>query len=386
MASRTLQATATIDLIGEDLLENIVARLPAISFASAACVSRSWNHVCDRVLCRPKLASACSYNPSLQVAVEEVVNRVLLEPIRPHFAIASVGPSFDLQEAHQLITTKLGSQVPVITNDPSGIIGRDAFSEEFREIQWEITEEDDDPDAPLVLSESANSAIMLIVGFLPGLKVKTIPLLKKIKEPQIVKIDKFVIDIREFSASVSGCKSPAAIIMFSDFQAGMKAVMEKIDYALSPETVIVGDSGCLFQYTDSVNGSLRNTTVTQHVSAAVALVIAVDKNRPPAGLGETQFHAVLSSGLSPVGPTYKAGSVVEKHSDSMTWLTARREGSRENIDGETVLNQVYDELGDRIQFPTFYIGVTKRRKCTIGKEKVGYITSLAFHEVLGLKA
>ncbi|KAJ0638343.1 hypothetical protein HanHA300_Chr00c0136g0717101 [Helianthus annuus] len=116
-----------------------------------------------------------------QVAVEEVVNKVLSEPIRPHFAIASIGPSFDLQEAHQLITTKLGSQVPVITNDPSGIIGRDAISDEFKEIQWEITEEDEDTDVPPILPESANRAIMLIVGFLPGLKVTTIPLLKQVE-------------------------------------------------------------------------------------------------------------------------------------------------------------------------------------------------------------
>ncbi|KAJ0617593.1 putative F-box domain, FIST, C-domain, F-box-like domain superfamily protein [Helianthus annuus] len=383
MPPSNIEMPATIDLIGEDLLHNIVARLPATSFASAACVSRSWNLVCDRVLCRPKLSAACSFNHSLQVAVEEVVNKVLSEPIRPHFAIASIGPSFDLQEAHQHITTKLGSQVPVITNDPSGIIGRDAISDEFKEIQWEITEEDEDTDVPPVLPESANRAIMLIVGFLPGLKVTTIPLLKQVEDPQIVMVDKFVTDIREFSTSVSGCKSPAAIIMFSDFQAGMKAVMEKLDYAMSPETVIVGDSGCQFRHTDATNGSSRDITVNEeHVSAAVAFVFAVDRKKPP-GVGETQFHAVLSSGLSPVGPTYKAASVREKHGDSLTWLTARREGSRENIDGETVLNQVYDELGDRIQFPTFYIGVTKKRKCSVGEEKVGYITSLAFHEVLG---
>ncbi|KAL7616345.1 F-box/LRR-repeat protein At5g63520 [Lactuca sativa] len=371
---------ATIDLIGEDLLQNIVARLPAFSFASAACVSRSWNLVCDRVLCRPKLSSSCSFSSSLEVAVEDVLNKVLSEPIRPHFAIASVGPLFDLHQAHQLITAKLGSKVPVITNVPSGIIGRDVFSDEFKEIQWELTEEDDDPGVPLLLSESANRAIMLIVGFLPGLKVEAIPLLKEIEEPLAVMIDKFVIDIREYSTSISGCRSPAAIIMFSDFEAGMKSVMEKMDFAMSPDTVIVGDCGCQFLHS---NGSSRDTSATEgHMSTAVALVFAVDKNKRH-GTVETHFNAVLSSGLSPVGPTYKAASVREKHRDSMTWLTARREGLRENIDGETILNQVYDELGDRIQFPTFYIGVTKRRKCSIGQDKVGWVTSLAFHEVLG---
>lgn len=382
-SSRTFPPT-TIDLIGEDLLQNIVARLPAVSFASAACVSRSWNLVCDRVLCRPKLSSACSFNPSLQVAIEEVVNKVFLEPIRPHFVIASIGPSFDLHLAHQLITAKVGSKVPVITNDPSGIIGRDAFSNEFKEIQWEITEEDDEPGEPVVLSESANRAVMLLVGFLPGMKVEAIPLLKQVDvrtlEPKAVMIDKFVTDIRNFSTSISGRKSPAAIIMFSEFEVGMKTVMEKLDYAMSPDTVIVGDSGCQFLHH---NGRTTNmTTAEEHIAAAVGLVFAVDRNKPP-GMGETQFHAILSTGLSPIGPTYKAASVREKPNDSLTWLTARREGLRENIDGETILNQVYDQLGERIQFPTFYIGVTKRRKCSIGNDKVRWMTSLSFHEVLG---
>ena len=50
-----------------------------------------------------------------------------------------------------------------------------------RQIQWEITEEDDDPGVPLLQSESANRAIMLIVGYLPGIKVEAIPLLKQIE-------------------------------------------------------------------------------------------------------------------------------------------------------------------------------------------------------------
>ncbi|XP_071686437.1 F-box/LRR-repeat protein At5g63520 [Rutidosis leptorrhynchoides] len=370
---------STIDLIGEDLLHNIFTRLPAISFASAACVNRTWNLVCDRVLCRPKLSSATSINSSLQVAVEDVVNKVLSEPIRPHFVIASVGPSFDLRQAHQLITAKLGSKVPVITNAPSGIIGRDASTNEFKEIQWEVTLEDD-PGVSVALSESANRSIMLTVGFLPGIRVEAIPLLQPTEESQVFMIDKFVTDIREFSTSISGYKSPAAIIMFGDFEVGMKSVMEKLDYAMSPDTVIVGDSGCHILHN---NAKSRCTTSSEeYASLAVALVFAVDRNKP-AVAGETHFHAILSNGLSPIGPKYKAASVREKNNDSVTWLTARREGSRENIDGETVLNQVYDDLGERIQYPTFYIGVTKRRKCSVGLDKVKWMTSLSFHEVIG---
>ena len=57
-----------INDINEDLLHKILAKLPARSFASAACVSRSWNRICNRILSRPKLSSALSLNPSLPVS------------------------------------------------------------------------------------------------------------------------------------------------------------------------------------------------------------------------------------------------------------------------------------------------------------------------------
>ncbi|KAJ0938537.1 putative F-box domain-containing protein [Helianthus annuus] len=363
-------AAAAIDIIGEDLLQSIVSRLPATSFASAACVSRSWNLLCERVLSRPKLSSACSVNPSLQEAVEEVVNKVLSEPIRPHFAIASIAGLFGfdldedeedvLEEARHLISRKLGSQVPVITNDASsfGLIGRDALSDEFKEIPFKL---DDGADI-----------IMLTVGYLPGMKVTAIPLLEQNKEPEMFMIDKFVTDIREFSTSVSGRNSPAAIIMYWDnYYIGMMDVVEKMDCALPPETVIAGDLFSEFRYTNE----------TDNAFAAVALVFAVDMNKPP-GIGETQFHAVVSSGLSPVGPTYTTASVNENINNAPL-IAARREGSHENIDGQIVLNQVYDELRrDRIQSRELYIGVRKRRKYSIGQENVGCMTSLAFHRVV----
>ena len=39
----------------------------------------------------------------LQVAVEEVVHKVLSEPIRPQFAIACVGVEFSLEVVHHLV-------------------------------------------------------------------------------------------------------------------------------------------------------------------------------------------------------------------------------------------------------------------------------------------
>ncbi|KAJ0579717.1 putative F-box domain-containing protein [Helianthus annuus] len=271
----------TIDDLSIDLLGNIVSRLHSVDFASADCVSRSWNRACCRVLCRPKLSSACSFNSDLQVAVEGVVNKVLSELIRPHFAIVSVGLCVDLPEARRLITARLSSKIPIVLSDSFGVIGRDVNSDEFVEDPFEI--------------------------------------------------DKFITDIWEFSASKSGRQSPAAIMIFSRSQQCMN-VVEKIDCAMSPETVIVGGGCCSLQY---VSGSSRNT-------AALALVFAEDMNKPP-GVGETQFHTVLSSALLPVGPTCQVTSIKEI-ATLKTKLTARREGSYENLDVLALLNQVNEEV------------------------------------------
>ncbi|KAF6148444.1 hypothetical protein GIB67_038799 [Kingdonia uniflora] len=37
------------------------------------------------------------------VSPEEVVNMVLVKPIRPHFAFVSIGRSFSLKTTHQLV-------------------------------------------------------------------------------------------------------------------------------------------------------------------------------------------------------------------------------------------------------------------------------------------
>ncbi|KAM0066325.1 putative F-box domain-containing protein [Helianthus debilis subsp. tardiflorus] len=345
----------TIDDLSIDLLGNIVSRLHSVDFASADCVSRSWNRACCRVLCCPKLSSACSFNSDLQVAVEGVANKVLSELIRPHFAIVSVGLCVDLPEARRLITARLSSKIPIVLSSSFGVIGRDVNSDEFIETRWRT-------------GNAAGSGIMLTIGFLPGVKVNLISLSQPIGEDPF-EIDKFITDIWEFSASKSGRQSPAAIMIFSRSQQCMN-VVEKIDYAMSPETVIVGGGCCSLQY---ASGSSRNT-------AALALVFAEDMNKPP-GVGETQFHTVLSSALLPVGPTCQVTSIKEI-ATLKTKLTARREGSYENLDVLALLNQVNEELRRRVATEDFFIGVTRRRNCSIDLEKVEWVTSLVFHQVL----
>ncbi|PON77262.1 F-box domain containing protein [Parasponia andersonii] len=226
-----LRKTTDFFPITDDLLQNILSRLPAVSFASAARVSKSWNLLCNQVLSRPKLASALSLDPSPGIAVREVVDKVLAEPIRPHFVIASVGSGFRLYEVFRLISSKLGSKTPVIISTANGIIGKDAFTDEVKEVKWVNFGGDLSDDDGSVTAEDDNHGIVLTVGFVPGLSVDVVPLLRPTKlqlenntdidenfdwhqEPRRALLDNFVTDIREYTASVSGCKSPVGIVLF----------------------------------------------------------------------------------------------------------------------------------------------------------------------------
>ncbi|PSS07659.1 F-box/LRR-repeat protein [Actinidia chinensis var. chinensis] len=376
--------TTGIDLIGEDLLQNILSRLPALTFASAACVSHSWNTLCNRVLCRPKLSSAFSLNPSPKGAVEEVVDKVLSEPLRPHFAIACVSYASSLKRAqvHQLITQKLGSTIPIVTYKSSGIIGRNAITNDFKEVQWHRTlQEDPGAEDDNLSSKTVTDGILLVVGFLPGLKVDAVPLARPIEDRQAVLVDEFVMDIREFTAYVSDCTSPAGIMMFGGLTIDVKPVLDKLDYAMSTETFIVGDESGHFLYRELVDSG-KPQRRPRFKTLGVALVFARDRNKPH-GIGEIGFHVALSSGLSPIGPVFKAAAVKERRdlNDSSTWLTARREEHHDILDGQTMLSDISDEIGDHFEYTGLYIGVTKRRKYSVELEKVRWISSLAFHEV-----
>jgi hypothetical protein len=55
------------DILGEDTLVNILGLLPAKSLASAACVCRSWNSAARVLNATPRMMSALSLLPDLQV-------------------------------------------------------------------------------------------------------------------------------------------------------------------------------------------------------------------------------------------------------------------------------------------------------------------------------
>ncbi|CAI9106773.1 OLC1v1005992C2 [Oldenlandia corymbosa var. corymbosa] len=363
------------DVLGADLVNNILSRLPAKSFAFAACVNHFWNSICSRILSVPKLSTAISLNPSLDGAVNEVMEKVMSEPIRPHFVIASVGPAFSVDRAHDLIKRRFGSSVPVVTSLSNGIIGRDAITNEFKEVEWEVVENDEDPEGDLL----PNEGILITVGYLPGLKVTLVPMPSFDRDAKGKKaallIDEFVMDIRK-CAFTTPAMTPSTIILFSDLTTDMRPVLQKLEYVFPGDTVILGEGSRRHCYRSN-----WITRVHEHDPAIVALVFLKDGNKPP-GIGEIQFHATLSTGLRPVGPVYRAVSVKENKKRS-TWLTARSGAAYENLDGRTILDNIYNEIGDGVRPYGLYIGVKKKRKCSIWLDKVRTMMFLEFHEVIG---
>ncbi|XVF11508.1 hypothetical protein REPUB_Repub08aG0033500 [Reevesia pubescens] len=372
--SPKLMGTKGFSLMNDDLLQNILSRLPATSFASAATVSKAWNAACSRTLSRPKLSSAISLNPSPLVALQEVFDKVMSEPIRPHFAIASLGPGFEFKDVFHFMVEKLGSRTPIILSSVSGILGRDALTHEFKEVKW--TSDSIDHEV------STSTGIVLTVGFVPGLKVDAIPLLRPKKAPQGSAIDKFVMDIKSYTSAVSGSTSPLAIIMIGDAGVDQKPIIEKLDYAMPIETIIVGDERGQFVYRSS--NDVRNISRSLKHSAdadAVALVFASDRNKAH-GTGDIEFHFALSNGVSAIGPRLKAVSVRVKDREGVTWLTARREGQQEILDGQHMLDDI-NEMENQMDSVDLYIGVTRRRNCSVGSDKPRQMTTLALHGVVG---
>lgn len=307
--------------------------------------------------------------------MNEVVDKVLSEPIRPYFAIVNIGCGFDPSKILRLVKRRVGFNIPVVVTVNNGIIGRDAVTDEFKEVKWGALFSGIDDEE---YARHINEGIVLTIGCLPGLKVEAIPLIRPAKTPQEPCVDSFSMDIKEYSASVSGHQFPVGIILFGEASSDMKLVMEKLDYAMPMDTVVLGDErGCsVFR----CGNDSRHACGSKGCIEAVALVFAQDRNRSS---GNIRFHVAFSNGVSPVGGRYKAASVRTNKSDCSTWLTAKREGHQQPLDGQTILHDINTLLENHIEPPELYIGVTKHRKVSIGAEKPMPRTCIAYHGVVG---
>ncbi|KAK9107815.1 hypothetical protein Syun_023826 [Stephania yunnanensis] len=365
-----------IGSICDDAMQEILSRLPAKSFAYAACVCSCWSRVCARVLSRPKLVSALSVMhlrgrndgriAQVDRAIDKAIDKVLAEPIRPHFAIAFARHRDTLKMIHDRIRQRLGSGVTIIVNKTRRIIGANAVTDEVTEVKH-------------IENDPLSIGIVLMVGYVPGLRVSVVPFanLPWEKPPLESAINQFVTDIKDFTASVSGCSSPVGIMVFMGKCVDAKLVLEKLDYAMSKDTAIVGDEDSLFFLYN--NGAAKEKKEKGQMCGAflVALVFAKEKE---SSHGEYQFSVALSTGISPVGPVYKDVRVLYRTLEAngpewttTTALTAIREGSVEMIGSQRMIHDLVNE--------DLYVGFVRQRKRCIGSEEAQWISYVALHKV-----
>ncbi|KAH0852286.1 hypothetical protein HID58_049781 [Brassica napus] len=321
---------AFIASMNDDLLQNILQRLPAKPFAFASCVNRSWNIVCNRILSRPKMVSAFSRNPHQFEAVEEAIDKALSDPIRPDFVIANITCG-NMEDTLSLITKRVGTRAPVIVSIVAGVLGKE------------------------VCNDKAGEETEAMIG------------------------DKFVMDIRNFVSEVSDHAAPACLMLFGEDTHATEPIIRKLDYAMPAETIIVGDQKGEFLHKRA--NELRTVELHKDESRVLAgLIFARDRHRPivvdvyEAEAGRVQFHTAISRGLSPVDLRYKVANAISTLPKwPATLMTAKRIGEAEVLDGEQILDDIEANLlGNPLWEADPYIGVIKRRKYSVADEQ--YLT------------
>ncbi|KAJ0238245.1 F-box/LRR-repeat protein [Hirschfeldia incana] len=355
--------------MNDDLLQNILRRLPAKPFAFASCVSRSWNIVCNHILSLPKMVSAFSRNPDQLKAVEEAIDKALSEPIRPDFVIANVTCG-NMEDTLSLITKRVGTRAPVVVSLVAGILGKEACNDKAVEVKHDDT--------------SHSFAILLTVGYLPGINVDVVPVIQAKEESEAMIGDKFVMDIRNFMSEVSDHAAPACLMLFGEDTHATEPIIRKLDYAMPAETIIVGDQKGEFLHKRA--NEVRTIQLHKDESRVLAgLIFARDRHRPIEA-GRVQFHTAISRGMSRVDLRYKVANAVNSLPRwPATLMTAKRIGEAEVLNGEQILDDIEASLlGNPLWEAGPYIGVMKRRKYSVGlEEKPKIIGSLVFHQVTG---
>ncbi|KAF8089517.1 hypothetical protein N665_0503s0016 [Sinapis alba] len=365
--------TMFIGSMNDDLLQNILQRLPAKPFAFASCVNRSWNSVCNHILSRPKMVSAFSRNPHQLKAVEEALDKALSEPIRPDFVIANITCG-NMQDTLSLITGRVGSRLPVIVTIVDGVLGKEACNDKAAEVNR----------FDHMHTSPSFFAVLLTIGYLPGIKVDVVPVIQA-KESEAMIGDKFVMDIRNFVSEVSDhAAAPSCLMLFGEDTHATEPIIRKLDYAMPAETIIVGDQRGEFLHKRA--NELRNVELHKDESRVLAcLIFARDRHRPVEA-GRVQFHTAISRGVSSVDLRYKvANAIACLPRCPATLMTAKRIGEAEVLNGEQILDDIEENLlGNPLWEADPYIGVIKRRKYSVGLEqKPKIIASLVLHQVTG---
>ncbi|XP_028765131.1 F-box/LRR-repeat protein At5g63520-like, partial [Neltuma alba] len=195
-----------------------------------------------------------------------------------------------------------------------------------------------------------NRGMVLVVGYVPGLKVDAIPLIHPKNDPGISMVDEFVRHIKAFAYSVFGNHPPAAIIIFGDRKSDINTLWQQWS-----------------NYTINLPPDL-------YALDAIALVFAKDSHKSP-DVGETRFHVAMAGGLVPFGPRFEVIDVLVKGDIKWTCFSALMEGFN------TILT--FEAVSDRR--PDLYIGVSHGRRYYSGNGRLikKVSESTLFHQVIG---
>ena len=192
-------------------------------------------------------------------------------------------------------------------------------------------------------------------------------------------IESFVASLVNYALSLSNDSHPLMMILLADPRANIRHMLESLDEGLHGNTIIVGglaaehegdflffnnqeNSEVVDEYQSS-NTCREASTSTRNQKGskmpgqgstsydAVTLVFAKGKN----GFldsGSFHFSPAVSAGLASAGPIYKAVSVkLSKdtvNKETSTWLTCRKEGVLAELDGQSVLDDLDNEVGGDI--------------------------------------
>ncbi|KAJ4887824.1 Skp2-like protein [Raphanus sativus] len=253
-----------------------------------------------------------------------------------------------------MITERVGTRVPVIVSIVEGVLGKEACNDKAAA---EVKQNDQG------MHISPTFAVLLTIGYFPGIKVDVIPVTQAKPETEAIIGDKFVMDVRNFMSEVSDhAAAPACLMLFGEDAHATEPIIRKLDYAMPAETIIVGAQRGEFLHKRA--NELTNVELHEgKIRVLACLIFARDRHRP-VDAGRVQFHTAMSRGISPVD---------------------LRIGEAEVLNGEQILDDIeVNQLGNPLQVADPYIGVIKRRKYSVGLEqKPEIIASLVFHQVTG---
>ncbi|GMJ13685.1 hypothetical protein HRI_005037700 [Hibiscus trionum] len=187
--------------------------------------------------------------------------------------------------------------------------------------------------------------------------------LQQYQDPGVTLVSRFMMEIKNYTAYVSGLVAPAGMIVFGDESVDLTPVLAEIDCVMPEETVIVGDASSRFICKSGHNSQAYNSDL--YFFDAIALVFAKDKNKP--------------QGVMPFRPEFRAIRVTTEGSDC-SWITVSMNGFNQILYPQGILDASIEKMEH--EATCLYIGVIQKRPSSIEQQKMELRTYLAFYEVI----